>query len=62
MVAGIREIGDNHIVILEAAQWDLMSSVLSLIDGSCIPEFHTYMTAMAETESGENRNEWNSEL
>jgi aryl-phospho-beta-D-glucosidase BglC (GH1 family) len=50
IVAAIREVDDNHIVILEAAQWDTNFGVFGPpFDDNSIYEFHKYWTATEES-------------
>lgn len=49
MVAGIRKVGDSHIVILETAQWHLKLGVFNPpFDDNSMYEFHNYWTATVE--------------
>ena len=50
IVSGIREVDNNHAVILEAAQWDTNFSVFGPpFDDNTIYEFHKYWTAPDES-------------
>jgi len=50
MIAGIRKVGDSHIVILETAQWRTKLGVSGPpLDDNRIYEFHQYRMATDES-------------